>query len=134
MSAQTILFAIVSSDPVVGALIGNGLACRLYFNVVPQETATMPAAMYEIVVSRPDGGMDSAPIADNVRIQVNAYANDDPDAAVALGDAIEAALQNRAAMIANGCGIRLISNDGVDYDDELKRHRDHRDYSFWTSR
>lgn len=135
MTADEVLFAIVSSDASVGALIGAGAACRLYpGGMIPQDEQ-MPAASYEIVVGVPENVMDGSPRADHDRIQVNAFTIDDHDLAKAIGAAIERALESEDAMRAYSCGIRCVANNGIDYDaDEVKRFRDSRDYSFWTSR
>lgn len=135
MTADEILFAIVSSDAAVGALIGAGAACRLYpGGMIPQDEQ-LPAASYQIIVGVPENVMDAAPCGDHVRIQINAFAINDHDLAKSIGTAIESALENEDAMVAYDCGVRCVGWNGVDWDaDEVKRFRDSRDYSFWTSR
>jgi len=133
VSVETIVFSILSTNAAVGALIGVGGACKVYPDEIPQGV-TMPAVSYEIVAGVPEGVMNGAPVADDMRIQINAYANDDRDAARALSEAIERAFEDLDVMIEKGCGIRCISWNGVDFDDELKRYRDSKDYRFWTSR
>lgn len=133
MNAESAIFSILSSNAAVGALIGSGDACRLYPTLIPQGAA-MPAAAYQIVSGVPDGVMNGAPVADAVRVQISAFADDDYDAARALSEAIERAFEDLDVTIVAGVGVRCISWNGADYDDELKRYRDSKDYRFWTSR
>jgi|GEM_PF-468713 len=132
MTADEILFAIVSANAGVGALIGAGAACKLYPDEIPQDTP-MPAATYCMVVGRPENVMDTSPRATNERIQIDAWA-DDNDGAKALAWAIEQALQSTAAMNQYGAGIRCIAYNGRRVEPDTKRWRDSRDFSFWTSR
>jgi hypothetical protein len=60
MTADEILFAIISANAGVGALIGAGEACKLYPDEIPQDTP-MPAATYCMVVGRPENVMDTSP-------------------------------------------------------------------------
>lgn len=131
MSAAAALFAICSADATVMSLLKEGGTTRLFPAGSVPRGQTRPYATYATVGGRPMNSMDTPSLADNERIQLDGWAAD-PDSAAAITAALRAALENTAAQVAAGVGIRTVSFNGQSFDQETRLYGDSFDVSFWS--
>jgi hypothetical protein len=131
MSVQSAVFAIISTTPAVTSIIGTS-PCAFYPDSVPQGVL-VPAAVYQTVGGAPENMLQGPAPADYVRMQIAAWALD-ADAARALAEAIRSALEDEAALLAQGISCYCIGLTMSTYESETERYGVLYDYGFWIGR
>ncbi len=123
MSVGTVLYGLLSNDPVVAALV----ATRIYPQVA-REAATDPYIVYSTVSDVPENTFDGQDGLRHARVQIDCYSHQYDEAQV-VADAVEGVLKEyKSATVAS---VVLMRRDL--YEDVTQYHRVQLDVSFWLS-
>lgn len=128
--SEPAVFPLLKASADVTAIIGtNPVRCfpagRLRQDPSPLQS-NVPAVTWVTVVGLPEVYLKGPPTFDNVRVQVDCWA-EDFETALALYRAVRVALED-------GGNNVLATYNGEDFDDEVKRFRISADYEFWVRR
>lgn len=124
------VFSLLSGNAGVTAIVGAPPNCRVYPKVIP-ERGQVPAVTYNVISGMPQSTFDAHAPADYERVQLTCWAMS-YDGAVALRDAVRAAIEDRDAQITLGIGAQPVAFNGDTYEPDTRRHGQYIDFSFWT--
>jgi hypothetical protein len=114
------IYTALSANAPVAALIGT----RIYPLLMP-ESVLLPAIVYQTVATTPQNGFSGNHGLDNVRVQVDCWADSLP-AAQALAAAVRPAMA-----VAPLYGLPLLALE--DYDSTTQMYRVIQDFSIWST-
>lgn len=124
------VFPLLAAAPAVTAIVGTN-PVRVYPGGVIPQAASMPAIAWLVVAGVPENMLGDRTVVDNQRVQIDCWA-DNFDAAMALFEAVRAALEGAAYLVGINDPEGISSN--TQFDPDTRRYRISSDWSFWVSR